>query len=238
MVEEARRAARRPVLLGLSLLLAAGPWAASGAAAQDIFDHMKCYKIKDTQRSKLYTADLAPKLTHDFQLEPGDTIVGGTTIKGCRIKVPAKYFCIDVDKQDAHDVDPPYDPAQWTVPGPESGERLCYALKCPDTAPKSLAIIDQFGTREIFLLGKTSFLCTPVTRQNPSTDPCEMDGSGQCGGVCGPGEMCLATSGEECSCAPADSFCPNASSCGSGLCGGVWETCVTIPGVGCGCSHP
>jgi hypothetical protein len=223
------------MLAGAVLLSGLGT---SGPVSAQPFDHMKCYKIRDSQDAKLYTADLVPKLTHDFQTELGDRYVGGLLQKGCRIKVPAKLFCIDVDKQNAKDAKPPYDPAQWTVDGPESGERLCYKLVCPPVLPKELAIIDQFGTRSIQLLGRTDYLCTPVNRQNPSTDPCEMAADGQCGGVCGEGERCLATSPSDCQCRPESEMCAGAPICSEAFCGGVWETCVSLPGGGCGCSHP
>jgi hypothetical protein len=232
----------RGFLLGAAasaLVLGAASGVTPAAAQAPVFDHMKCYKVRDSQPSKTYTSDLAPELTQDFQLEPGDRIVGGSLVKGCRIKVPAKYFCIDVDDQDTHDVVPPYNPSQWTVDGPKSGERLCYKLSCPRTLPKTLSVIDQFGTRDVTLLGVAQYLCTPVVRQNPSTDPCEMDGAGQCGGTCAEGESCLAISGEDCGCVPSEQHCAlTTGTCSNGFCGGVWETCITLPNGICGCSHP
>jgi hypothetical protein len=223
---------RAAAALGLSVVLA------SPAGAQTIFDQMKCYKIRDAQPSKQYTADLAPKLTHDFQLEPGDRIVGGTLQKGCRIKVPAKLFCIEVQPQNAREANPPYNPAQWTVPGPEPGERLCYKLSCPPVAQQELAIIDPFGTRTIKLLGRTAYFCTSVTRQPPLNAECSLAGNGQCGGTCPAGERCLATSPADCGCVPEEQACASSTVCSQGFCGGVWETCVMQPLGVCGCSHP
>ena len=208
------------------------------ASAQVIFDNMKCYKIRDSAAGKQYTADLLPKLTHDFAPELGDRIVGGVLQRGCRIRVPAKLFCIDVEPEDVHDVVPPYNPAQWTVNGPESGERLCYKLICPAVPQKSLAIIDSFGTRSITLLGRTGYFCTSVTRQLPSGGECSLAGNGQCGGTCPAGERCLATSPADCGCVPESQACATSSVCSEGMCGGVWETCVSLPIGGCGCSHP
>jgi hypothetical protein len=203
-----------------------------------VFDNLKCYKIKDPQKPKQYTADLVPKLTHDFQTELGDRSVGGFLQKGCRIKVPAKFFCIDVEAQNAHDVLPPYTPAQWTVPGPEAGERLCYKLICPPVLPKDIPVIDAFGNRVIQLRGRTDYFCTPVVRQNPADAPCDMAGNGQCGGVCPSGQVCLATSPSGCGCVQQSEACAVSQTCGDGFCGGVWETCAALPGGGCGCSHP
>jgi hypothetical protein len=222
-----------------ALVLGAACGVTPAAAQTPVFDHMKCYKIKDDAASKTYTSDLAPELTHDFQLEPGDRIVGGSLVKGCRIKVPAKFFCIDIDDQNTHDVVPPYNPSQWTVDGPKSGERLCYKLTCPKTVPKKLSIIDQFGNRDITLLGVAQYFCTPVNRQSLTTDPCELAGTGQCGGTCGEGMTCLATSPQDCGCVPSDQACAQTTgTCSNGFCGGVWETCVSMSGGICGCSHP
>jgi hypothetical protein len=210
----------------------------AGAQTATIFDNMKCYKIRDDLTGKQYTADLAPKLTHDFQLEPGDRIIGGTLKKGCRIRMPAKLFCIEVEPENTHDANPPYNPAQWTVDGPEPGERLCYKLSCPATPIKELAIIDSFGNRTIRLLGRTAYFCTSVTRQQPQNAECSLAGNGQCGGTCPAGETCLATSTQDCGCVPAAQACASSTTCGAGFCGGVWETCVSQPIGGCGCSHP
>jgi hypothetical protein len=229
---------RAPARMLVAVLALGALSLSTRAAAQPVFDHMKCYKVRDDEASRAWTADLAPKLTHDFQLEQGDEIIGGSLVKGCRIKVPAKYYCIDVETQDTKQVAPPYNPSQWTVEGPESGERLCYKLSCPKVLPKTLSVIDQFGTRDITLLGVAQWLCTPVVRQNPSTDPCEMDGAGQCGGTCPEGESCLAISGEDCGCVPSEQHCAQTSgACSAGFCGGVWETCISFGGI-CGCSHP
>jgi hypothetical protein len=211
---------------------------AGAAGAQPVFDNMKCYKIQDSQPRKYYTADLVPKLTHDFSTEIGDRIIGGRLEKGCRIRVPAQYFCIEVEPEDVHDANPPYNPAQWTVDGAEPGERLCYKLLCPSVPDKNLAVIDSFGTRGITLKGKTSFFCTSVSRQLPQGGACSLAGNGQCGGTCPGGESCLAISPQDCGCVPSDQACASSSVCQDGFCGGVWETCVTLPIGGCGCSHP
>jgi len=233
MKKNARRSLT--VALGSALLLGLG---AAGASAQPVFDNMKCFKIKDGVRPEQYTADLVPKLTHDFAAQLGDRIVGGFLQKGCRLKTPAKFFCTDVAAEEAHDVLPPYDPTQWVIPGPDSGDRLCYKLICPPELPRDLAVIDAFGNRTIQLRGRTEYFCTPVVRQNPTTDPCDMAGNGQCGGVCANGQLCLATSPSGCACVEPTELCSASQTCGDGFCGGVWETCVTLPNGSCGCSHP
>jgi hypothetical protein len=222
----------------LAVALAGVVLTARPGGAQTVFDQMKCYKIRDAAKGKSYSIDLIPELTHDFQTEIGDRIVGGFLQKGCRIKVPAKYFCIQSNAQQVHDVLPPYTAAQWNVPGADAGERLCYKLTCPAVAPKSIPIIDPFGNRTIELLGRTEYLCGPVERQPDTTTDCEMAGNGQCGGICPSGQKCLATSTQGCGCVPLDEECASSSVCAVGLCTGVWETCVSFPGAGCGCSHP
>lgn len=218
-------------------LVAGGSWG-SLASAQPVFDHMKCYRVKDTIGSGEYTADLVPKDSTNFVVEPGDVVVGGVLHAGCRVRLPAKYFCTDVDKRNARSTRPPYDPAQWTIDGPESGDRLCYKLRCPTVPSKNLDIIDQFGTRKITVTGKPAWLCTPVTRDLPAGSPCGTRADGQCSGLCPAGEQCLAISGEDCGCAPASQACSQVTSCSTGLCPGLWETCA-VQGSGiCGCNHP
>ena len=234
------RTTQRPkASLAIAAAMAVIGLVARPAAAQPMFDNMKCYKINDNAPRKTYTADLLPKLTHDFATELGDRIVGGVLQKGCRIRVPAKFFCLEVEAENTHDASPPYNPAQWTVAGPEPGERLCYKLSCPPVAAKDLAIIDAFGTRTIKLLGRTGYLCTSVTRQLPQGSECSLAGNGQCGGACPLGERCLALRPtEDCGCVPEAQACGSSAICQDGFCGGVWETCVMLPIGGCGCSHP
>jgi hypothetical protein len=224
--------------LGGRILLLALALAAAPAAAQPVFDHLKCYAVRDSLGSGEYTADLYPKDTTNFVVEPGDVIVGGVLTRGCRIRLPAKFFCTDVDKRNARSTRPPFDPAQWTVDGPEAGDRLCYKLRCPPVGAKTLGVIDQFGTRSISVTGKPMWLCTPVVRQADPGSPCNLGGDGQCGGTCPAGERCLAISGEECGCVPETQACHMVTACGTGFCPGVWETCAVQQSGICGCNHP
>ena len=57
--------------IALAATCAAIGLVAAPVAAQPVFDNMKCYKIKDNAPGKTYTADLVPKLTHDFATELG-----------------------------------------------------------------------------------------------------------------------------------------------------------------------
>jgi hypothetical protein len=208
------------------------------AGAQPVFDHMKCYSVRDPNLPRQYTADLHPKDLVKFTVEPGDVIVGGRLEPGCRIRTPAKFFCTDVDPRNSHLATPPFDPTQWTMRGPEAGDRLCYKLICPSVPEKPLDIVDQFGSRRLTVRGKTQWFCTPVLRPASPTEPCTSGGDGQCGGTCPAGERCLAVSGEECGCLPLSEQCSQVSTCQSGRCPGLWETCVMQPLGVCGCSHP
>jgi hypothetical protein len=130
------------------------------AAAQEFtFDHLKCYPIlKDGLRGLTYTADLTPS---DPQVSPPE---------GCRIRVPARYFCTDVDKSNASQVDSGL-PPPGAPPGVETGqERLCYRMRCPaDKQRQSFAIMDQFGMRQIKLRDRAKLICTPANREGRPT---------------------------------------------------------------------
>jgi hypothetical protein len=220
-------------------LLAGSPWSDGIARAQEpVFDHLKCYRVKDSIGSGEYTMDLHPKDGATFAVEPGDVALGGSIQPGCRVRLPAKYFCTDVDPRNSRSTRPPFDPAQWVVDGPAAGDRLCYKLKCPSVPAKELDVVDQFGTRRITVTGRPAWLCTPLTRDLPPGTPCSLRGDGQCTGECPLGQRCLAISGEDCGCAPDSAMCSAATTCSAGLCPGVWETCV-VQGTGaCGCNHP
>ena len=225
------------VALVLAVLAA---WCTPPAQAQTIiYDNSKCYAVKDSIGSGEFTLDLYPKDSTTFVVEPGDIIVGGALVPGCRVRMPAKYFCIDVDGRNARSTRPPFDAAQWTIPGAEAGDRLCYKLRCPRVPAKSLDIIDGFGSRRISVTGKPAYLCTSVSRAAAPGSPCGLGGAGLCGGVCqNPGDRCLAVSTQDCGCVPATEACDQSTVCSAGFCTGVWETCATqVTGV-CGCVHP
>jgi hypothetical protein len=187
---------------------------------------MKCYKIRDTLTGKQYTADLAPKLTHDFQLEPGDTIIGGTLQKGCRIRMPAKLFCIEVEprtpttrtRRTRRRSGPSTVPSPASASATSSRARRCPSRSCRSSTRSARGRSGSWDARPDF--------CTSVTRQQPQNAECSLAGNGQCGGTCPTGETCLATSPADCGCVPTAQACASSTTCGAGFCGGVWETCV------------
>jgi len=61
-----------------------------GAGAQPIADHLKCYKVKDSQAKATYTAHLT----------------GLTDEPGCLVKVPGTLLCVDTTKTDVTPVPP------------------------------------------------------------------------------------------------------------------------------------
>ncbi len=143
----------------------------TGASAQ-VADHLQCYKIKDSQTAKRYTATLSP------------ADAAFATAPGCRVKVPAKYLCIDTVKS-AVTPAPPGAPAGQAAPN-----YLCYKTKCPKMTKTPWTGQDQFGSRTLTAL-RTGLVCAPVT----ATASCET--AGEC-----PGETtdCQAPSCTEGSC--------------------------------------
>jgi hypothetical protein len=205
--------------------------ALSHAQVGNPFDHLKCYKIKDPQAKLKYTADLVPLQKPPFNVEPG-----------CVISVPAKLFCIPVEKTNVQPSPP------GAVNGTNAQDYLLYKVKCPKVAGTvvikggmPLPVRDQFGARTI-LVGVHQLLLVPAFKQgslchnqaNPGTPPV-------CGGDCtSPNQKCVLN--------PAGTDCACEVPCGLnavGLCGGECplpnQTCdfTTLSSgvVECGC-HP
>jgi hypothetical protein len=118
-------------------------WATSAAAQQD---HLKCYKIKDSQAKASYTANvngLAPE-------------------NGCVIKVPGKLLCVAATKSNVTPTPPgggANDPANSFI---------CYKLKCPKGTLAPINISDQFGTRSA-QPGTAKMLCAPIEPTTTTT---------------------------------------------------------------------
>jgi hypothetical protein len=188
-------------LLVLLLVLAAG-----GASAQiiPVYDHLKCYQIRDFRTPGLFYADLIPEQMPPFAAE-----------LGCRIKTRAKFFCIDVQKNPVGTPTPPLH-----VVGQKAQDYLCYILSCPKPTPMptpSLIVMDQFGQGPI-VVKQPKYLCapafkvpspTPPATPVPSPTPCPKRcvGGANAGALCTtatqcPGGTCTAP---PCCCSPTGS---------------------------------
>jgi hypothetical protein len=130
--------------LSLALGLAAGI-----PAAHAQFDHLQCFKIKDSLPRTPYTATLTSS-DPTFAVPPG-----------CVIKVPAKLLCVDVAKTNVTPAPP------GSAPGAQAQRYLCYKTKCTKIDP-TVAVEDQFGARDV-ALKRTTYACAPIPAAPP---PC------------------------------------------------------------------
>jgi len=107
--------------------LLVGGWLAV-ASAQPVADHLKCYKVKDTETKATYTAHLG----------------GLADEPGCLIKVPGTVLCVETTKTEVV----PTPPGGEDDTGP-AGRFMCYKVKCPKAALAPLQWHDQFGDRQV-----------------------------------------------------------------------------------------
>ncbi len=237
----------------IHLMVALGSLAAVDAFAQApgptpvpiaAFDHLKCYKIKDFAKKAGYSADLVPQQVPLFNLEPG-----------CKIVVPAKLFCIDVQKTNVQPVPP------FTVNGTTTHDFLCYKLTCPKQPLPTVLVQDQFARRDIQIL-PPKFLCAPAIKLNfptptPTLTPpppptptathtpgCGFDPATQaCNGPCPvPGEQCVwvvNTAGVAgCDCVPPPVCSGTAAPSCPGPCPNPQDQCRPDQNGVCTCTHP
>jgi len=141
------------IICALALSVALSPTAAQA----QLFDHLKCFKVKDEA-----------KFNADATLEALQAEYG---IDSCKIKGKAKLYCVPTDKQlDSFEDKSKTGIPQVSVDGPEyTFDRVCYKVKCDDTPPASELVTDQFGSRTVSKL-KTQMLCTPALKGD--TLPC------------------------------------------------------------------
>lgn len=219
-----------PLTVASTLLCVAG--FATSSRAQP-YDHLACYKIKDTKTFRTAPASLSP-------LPPQ------LVAQGCEIKGKARQVCVPVDVQ----VGPVDEGNHTTFPAESLNfERICYRVKCPPAAPASLQMGDGFGTRQIDGF-KISTICTPAvvgttptttTTTLPPLPPCVGGGgfpacSGDCSGH-GPDHICDPRNGEgTCACVlPCNLLDPaGGDMCGTGGCP-VDSRCALITSTNCGC---
>ena len=109
-------------------------------------DHLKCYKVKESAKRAVYTADLG----------------GLAPEQGCLVKLPGKLLCVETTKTNVSPT-PPGAPG-----GPAAGEFVCYKVKCPKGAPPLVTVTDQFGTHT-FTPSAAQLLCAPAQAASPTT---------------------------------------------------------------------
>src|SRR5262249_41419654 len=144
----------------------------------------------------MWTADLVPEQMPPFVVEPG-----------CKIKSPARYFCIDVEKTNVA----PTPPLQ--VVGLKAQDYLCYVLSCPVPVPTpSLPVADQFGQGTTQIRKNQKLICAPaykvgVPTPTPTatpTPPPPTTTPTPCGCVGGPNNGLPCTVNVDC----PGGFCP------------------------------
>jgi hypothetical protein len=183
-------------LVTLFLVFGARAAAAQGLA---VFDHLKCYNIKDYRVPGSWKANLNPEQAPPFAAE-----------LGCKIKSPAKLFCIDVQKTPVGTPTPPLH-----VVGIKAQDYLCYRLVCPVPSPMpTLAVADQFGQGGI-VVKKPRFLCAPAYKVGFPT-PTPTPQPTPCGCVGGPNntQPCQYNSqcpGGTCPCPSPTNPCPSST---------------------------
>jgi hypothetical protein len=237
----------RGMLLGLTVIglsLVTAP-----LAHAQIFDHYKCYKIKDPAKF-IAGVDLNAFQTQ-FNVDPKCKLVGR-----------AKLFCVPVVKTVGDIVDktkPPLVPNGF-VGQDLQDDRLCYKIKCDKNQIQPEVVTDQFGTRPIKSF-KAKWLCTPAFKGTPTTTMApttttstttsttrtttttmqQIDCPGvqgpECNGLCpDPAEKCTPIPGTgSCECTPTGHPCGiDADGLCSGDCPVATEVCRTFAN-GCDC---
>ena len=108
--------------------------------AQNVNDHLKCYKIKDSHR---YSA-VADLITNsDQSMYPSEA--------GCRIMVKSKEFCLPINKDRILQPNSKRDAPHEDVVGQDlTNDFLCYKVRCPKDPtgampPSAQDVVDQFG---------------------------------------------------------------------------------------------
>ena len=109
------------------------------ASAHAQTDHLECFRVRDSQRSAVYTTRLQ----------------GLTPPHGCVVRLPAKLMCVPTVSL-ATTPSPPGAPA-----GANTDAFLCYKVRCRGSALPRLTVADQFGKR-IVRPRRSRLLCAPV----------------------------------------------------------------------------
>ncbi len=222
-----------------------------GVARSQPYDHLQCYKVKDTQKFSDAFVRLTP-VQAQFEI-PGN----------CELQGRAKKFCVPAQKEI---VDPGTSVAPPVLPptGEAAGDYICYKMKCPKEELPDQDVTDQFGFRPLGKLKKASLLCVPAvkgavptttttstTSTSTTLDRCagiNCTASDQCHdtGVCDPATgLCSdPTASDGTPCSDGDS-CTGFDDCQAGVCAGAGYFCSdgdsctddVCDGTG-GCTYP
>src|SRR5262245_29891700 len=136
---------RRLLGVAVAAAFALGMGLASTTSAQPVFDHLKCYKVKELNKQKVKgLVDLTPSQTQ-FLRE-----------SDCKITGP-KLLCVPVSKENVRTVPPP----PGAPSGPGETDHICYSLSCRKTSPGPATATDRCRPSALRPAG-TSFRCTPA----------------------------------------------------------------------------
>jgi|GEM_PF-2223226 len=132
--------------------------------AQDVNDHLKCYKIKDSHK---YSAVADLVTNSDQSMYPSEA--------GCKIMVKSKEFCLPINKDRIMQPDNKRDAPHEDVVGQDlTNDFLCYKVRCPRDPtgampPSAQDVVDQFGQRVIGGF-RTIRMCTPAWKVFDNND--------------------------------------------------------------------
>lgn len=161
-----RNASRRFAgLATLTVLVFGGP------AAAQTFDHLACFKTKDSTKASA-TVDLAA-----LQAQLPDE-------QDCKIKLKAREFCVPAAEDTATGSETSADDA--IVGSDLANDFLCYKVKCKSASadpPATLDLIGPFATRQLSRF-KGSTVCAPALKACGSTN------APACGGYCPDAQTC------------------------------------------------
>ena len=212
------------------LLLAALCLTYAASAQAQVPDHLKCYKVRDPQARKAYTADLGGLVA-----EPG-----------CIIKVPAVLACVPATKSNVN----PTPPGGGATGTPNAFG--CYKVKCPKATLRTIPLADQFGSRNV-VPTTAKLLCAPApappeptTTTTSTTRPLSLCttttiqrcAAGPLPNSCGPSAQCpggqtCQTDQTSCSCVGPAPTCDAAGGafCSAGTCP-AGQSCQTVCNLG------
>lgn len=121
------------------------------AAAQPVYDHLECHKMRDAKGFAFHATVNLDALAPGFPGLPAQS--------GCTVKIRGIELCVPVAKTVTETDDPNVLPAvgQDLING-----FICYKMKCP---AKAIGVVatggDQFGVRDVAPFTVTK-LCAPA----------------------------------------------------------------------------